>query len=54
MTIKDIIVNVSDQLSYSQVSKITTSEFTFALITRTTAKMLLIFSFIITVRQLFG
>ncbi|CRK89905.1 CLUMA_CG003636, isoform A [Clunio marinus] len=54
MTIKDVIMSVADQLSYSQVSKVTTTEFAFALITRITAKMLLIFSFIITIRQLFG
>jgi hypothetical protein len=54
MTIKDIIVSVTDQLAYSQGSKITTTEFSFALCTRITSKILLIFSFIITIRQLFG
>lgn len=54
MTIKDIIVNVADQLSYNQVSKTTTTEFAFNLITRSTPKLLLIFAFLITVRQLFG
>lgn len=54
MTIKDIIVNVADQLSYNQVSKTTTTEFAFNLITRSTPKLLLIFAFLITLRQLFG
>ncbi|XP_037026268.1 innexin shaking-B-like [Bradysia coprophila] len=54
MTIKEIIVSVADQLAYSQVSKVTTSEFTFNLVTRTTPKVLLIFAFVITIRQLFG
>lgn len=54
MTIKDIIVNVADQLSYNQASKVTTTEFSFSLITRVTSKILLIFSFIITLRQVFG
>lgn len=54
MTIKDIISSVASQLSYSQGSKITTTEFSFALITRISSKMLLIFAFIITIRQLFG
>lgn len=54
MTIKDIIASVAEQLSYNQASKTTTSEFAFNLITRTTSKMLLFFSFLITIRQLFG
>lgn len=54
MTIKDIIASVADQLSYNQASKTTTTEFAFNLITRTTSKMMLIFSFLITIRQLFG
>lgn len=54
MTIKDVIVSVSDQLAYSQASKVTIAEFTFNLVTRTTPKILIIFAFLITIRQVFG
>lgn len=49
-----MIVSVSDQLAFNQASKVTITEFAFAITTKMTAKILLICSFVITIRQLFG